>query len=345
MKIYKLFKEDLNQIELLIKTTTFIDKLYNKLYELEINGNKETEEYIETIKCLNKNICYENAIYDDLTYENCIAYFKYIYSTEITNTFLSDRDSLLEQNYSNRIIRRILSTLNFKILSNPVHLQEILEDKIKNYVSDLDDENANSIIERSANVSIQIKNSLDKDLLNMYLSILEDFINNNNYQIFKNKLINSKYNLSFTNKETEKNLVNNNFTIPKEIYIVSTFVTEINGIPQEVYEALTNLYVLETIKEQMIAILEIGDMDYSNVSKATTSILRQSLMRAAISLLSENNLSSISSIFEEHTKSKSYINNHSFDNISKELIASSLQNIKIDRNKQRTLSLSNGKRY
>jgi len=345
MKIYKIFKEDLEKIELLIKTTTFIDKLYNKLYELEINGKKETEEYTETIKCLNTNIGYENTIYNDLTYENCIAYFKYIYSSEITNTFLSDRESLLEQNYSNRIIRRILSTLNFKILSNPIHLQEILEEKLKNYVSDLDDEDSNSIIEHSANVSIQIKNSLDKDLLNMYLSILEEFINNNNYQIFKNQLINSTYNLSFTNKEIEKNLVNNNFTIPKEIYISSTLITEINGLPQKVYEVLTDSYVLETIKEQMIAILEIGDMDYSNVMKATTSILRQCLMRAAISLLSENNLSSISSIFEEHTKSKSYLNNHSYDNISKQLITSSLQNIKNDRNKQRTLSLSNRKRY
>ena len=103
----------------------------------------------------------------------------------------------------------------------------------------------------------------------MYLSILEDFINNNNYQIFKNQLINSKYNLSFTNKEIEKNLVNNSFSIPKEIYISSTLITEINGLPQKVYEVLTDSYVLETIKEQMIAILEIGDMDYILIHKTT----------------------------------------------------------------------------
>jgi hypothetical protein len=341
MKIYKVYQKDIDEIEKLIKITTFIDKLYTKLYELEVNGQKKSNEYIETIECLNLNIGYENAYYEGLSEDKYEFYFEYLYNTKITNKYLSNQTSILKQDYTDRIIRRILSTLHFKIHSNPKHLTQELPEYIKDVLAEMDEDTSNTMLEHSANASIQMTNAIDKDLFNMYLSILDEFINNKDYKMFNKYLINSKYNLSFINKEIEKTLVKNNFSISKEIYVSATFVNELNGLTPEVYEFLTDLSIFEIVKEQLIEILEISDMDYSDIYKATTSILRQCLMRAGISFLSDTKVLTLSSIYEEHTQSETYLNNHQYDYISKQVIATSLQNIKKDKSKKLTLSLHN----
>ena len=109
-------------------------------------------------------------------------------------------------------------------------------------------------------------NNLDKYILNEvdsnYLSYLQDVIDNDNYSHLNNKLIYSKYMLSFVKEDLENTLLNNKFDIVGDNYIGSFMYLDLYNIYEKndinIINILSIYYVTGLIYDHSI----IKDSDY-----------------------------------------------------------------------------------
>ena len=65
MEKYKLVNENYNWLKRIIQITTSIETLYKKLFILEINGQKDTEEYKKTMDYLSIALDVEDNVYEE----------------------------------------------------------------------------------------------------------------------------------------------------------------------------------------------------------------------------------------------------------------------------------------
>jgi len=341
MEVYRLEKKDFEQINNLIKTTSSIDNLYKKIYALEIDGKKDSEDYKKLLDYLNIAIEVETKLYNEynLNSSKCIAWAEYLLSDRLPDGFENDMESIMKQDYSNRIIRRILSVLVHKIVSNHKNVKEMLPTEIMELMKQLGMPNPDKIVSQAVYSSIEIQKAFEKDILNSYLAFLQEFLQKEEYRNFRSQLINSKYNIAFINKEIENSMISNNFDIPDTLYVNSRFVADLLQMDLDLYKLLKNSYGVKTSTQQISEIIEIGDLDYSDPIKATTSILRQCLMRAAFLLMSDEVISDVNYEFHEFVEDKKYLDRHPNDRISEQLIINCFRSIKKDKNKPNVLSL------
>lgn len=341
MEKYRLQTQDFELIEKLTKTTTSIETLYKKMYDLEINGKKETEDFKKIVDYLKIAIDVESKMYQDssLSYQRCIALADYILQDKLPDSFLDDVESIMTQDYSNRVLRRILNILVHKIISDYESVKEMLPTELLDLMFQLGISNPDKMVTQAIYSSIELQKAFEKDTLNGYLVFLQEFINKKDYEAFKEDLIRSKYNTSFINKIIEEDMISNNFDIPETFYLNSKFVADITQTDLKLYGLLKNSYGVKESTKQISEVIEMKDEDYNNPKSATTSILRQCLMRASFLLMSDEVISDINYEFHEFIENEKYLNRHPDDHISERLIINCFKSIKRDKSKQVVLSL------
>ena len=340
MEKYILNTSDFEFINSLIKTTSSIDTLYRKMCELEVNGEKDTEEYQQLLDYLNISLEVENKLYSDakLNYSRCVAIVNFILNKKLPDKFLNDVESIMQQDYSNRILRRILNVLVHKILEDHESLKEMLPNEMIELMYQIGMPNPDKIVSHAIYSSIELQKAFEKDSLNGFLNFLQEFIDNNDYKFYKKDLICTKYNTAFINKSVESEMISNKFEIPATFYINSRFVADITQTDLELYNLLKNLYGTKESTKQISEIIELGDMDYGDSKKAITSILRQCFMRANFLLMSDEAISDVNYEFHEFIEDKKYLERHPQDRISEQLIINCFKSIKKDKNKPCVLS-------
>ena len=136
MENYTLNTNDFELINKLIKLTSSIDTLYKKMYELEINDKKQTEEYQKTLDSLSGYLDLEKRLYNNsnLDFSKCIAIVKFIINKKMPDEILNDVESIMQQDYNNRILRRMLNIFSNKILENYETIKEMLPKEIINFM-------------------------------------------------------------------------------------------------------------------------------------------------------------------------------------------------------------------
>lgn len=340
---YILQKKDFEEIAALINVTTAISNDYKALYNLETNGKKDTEEYKKVLDNLHMDIEFENKLYNEyyhLNYDKCYAWIEYLFENQMPKELKKDIESMMEQDYSNRVIIRILNTLINKMTEDYQNIKKIIPEEVIELLKQLGMPNPDKLASQSAYSNIKIQESLEIDTLNAYLSILQEYIQKEDYRSFRNQLINSKYNITFINKEIEKGMLSNNFDIPETLYINSKMIADLHQVDSNIYDLLKDHYSIQISAKQISEIIEISDMDYSDQNKATTSILRQCLMRASFLLMSDDAISNVNYTFHEFIEGKEYLDRHPNDRISEQLIINCFRSIKKDKNKPNILSLT-----
>ena len=340
MEKYILKSKDYEFINNLIKTTNSIDSIYRKMYDLEINGKKDTEDFNQILDYLSMAIEVEEKLYKEanLSYLQCIAIADYILQDKLPDGFLNDTESIMNQCYDNRVLRRILSILVHKIISDHESVRQMLPEEIIELMEQLGMPNPDKLVSQAIYSSIELQKAFERDIFNGYLAILQEFIVSNTYKNFRNDLIRSKYNTSFINKQIENDMISSKFDIPDTFYVNSRFVADLTQTDLELYKMLKNLYGVKESTKQISEVIEIGDMDYSDSKKAITSILRQCLMRSAFLLMSDEVISDVNYEFHEFVEDKKYLDRHPHDRISEQLIVNCFKAIKKDKNKPCVLS-------
>lgn len=341
MEKYKLVSEDYKWLERIIQTTTSIETLYKKLFDLEIKGQKDTEEYKQIMDYLSIAIDVEDKVYEEanLNYYKCIALADHIIDDRLPEKFLNDTESIMQQDYNNRVLRRILNVLVHKVLSDYDSIREMLPNELIELMKQLGMPNPDELVSKAIYSSIELQKAFEKDTFNGFLAFLQEFINKKDYNSFKEHLIRSKYNTAFINKNIEIDMRSNKFEIPETFYANARFIADLIQVDLDLFYVLKNSYGVKESTKQISEIIEMSDLDYGDTTKATTSILRQCLMRASFFLMSDEVISDVNYEFHEFVENKKYLERHQNDHISEQLVINCFRGIKKDRNKPSVLSL------
>lgn len=184
MEKYVLVEKDIMTIKELLKLSSSISTLYKRLCDLEINGKESTLEYQKVLNYLEVAVEVEDKKYEGLSGRVAIAMFEYIAEDNISIDFLSDAESIMRQDYSNRSTRRVLNNLWKIVFDNPVLFADYAIDNKKKY---------SDMVLKSASEDLKkIKDFMEKTEKSLMLNFLNEYICNSNDQI-KGSLINAKY--------------------------------------------------------------------------------------------------------------------------------------------------------
>lgn len=333
MRKYELEDQDLEFIKSLIKTSKAIETLYEKMYQLEINGQKDTEDYKKIIDYLKMSIDVENKIYEDasLNAERCIALINYILQQRLPDNFLHDIESIMGQRYDNKNLRRILGILANKVSLESLSSKQILSTEMQ-FVYAMLGNNISNII--------RLLKEIENDVVKGFLSILKETISNYRNRQYKNDLIYSKYYTSFINKNIEKIMINNDFDISSEFCIVSKEFADLIQVDSNEYDSLRNSYSKKVSMSQISEVIKMKDVDYNDQKKAICSLLRQCLIRSAFLLMDEENILNIYERFHTFIEDDIFLRVHGDYRISEESITRCFLNAKKDQDKKNELSLS-----
>lgn len=179
----------INIVNLLERATDAIYRAYELLYELEVDGEKNTSKYVMTLNLLHEAICVENDALNRLSetsmVEDALIYFGEKFNREVA--FIINASP--EKKDIPKI--RIMNNLYFKLLENNKHDEHCL-------------------------ISASIfKLNVFVDYLQLALSIVQE----NENDIVKNNLLRMKYVLSMSNSKLENILIRRGFDIETHPYI------------------------------------------------------------------------------------------------------------------------------
>ncbi len=333
MEEYKIDIKDYELIRKLMQTTTSIETLYKKLYDLEIRGLKNSQSYEKYLDYLKIALEVENKTYEDATLstERCAAIFEFLLTDRVPDGFLSDTESIMSQNYNNRVTRRILGILIQKLFSDSEYSKSMVADEIMNKYMITDGSAFDPSLFDSVSASIEMQDALEVDMIRAYLKLLQEFVDSKYLSVYRDDLIKSKYNMVFINKRVENDLVNNKFNVPEILKLDSMLVAELAELDMEVYRLITNIFGVKESAGQISELIEVGDQEYRNSSKVIEAILRQCYMRSAFLFMSEDSISDINYEFYEFIEGDNYLQRHPNDHISEKIITSGFDSIKDDR--------------
>ena len=109
---YKLSQRDYKIITEIIKITSSIDTIYRKLYNLEINNKKDSNEYKELLGYLDISLEVEKKYYNKINFNKCKLIINYLLEERMPCDPNSDLETIILQGNFNRVIRRIISILH-----------------------------------------------------------------------------------------------------------------------------------------------------------------------------------------------------------------------------------------
>lgn len=370
MNKYVMEKQDFEQIADLIKTTSSIETLYKRLFELEVEGKKDADVHRTTLDYLDIALEVENKLYSDCNLDSskCIAWVNYLlkerfsencdievediikqyFDVEFKNapkySFADGLESIMKQDYSNRVIRRILNILIDKIITDRQFIKEQLPNGMEGLAkqSGIDKSDkivlpiilqiiSESVLKTLYN-NIEIQKVLEEDLLNSYLYFLQESMSHNECGHFVMQLLRSKYNVAFINRNIENTMITSSFNIPDKIYMNSQLDSD---------SSKKENCGIDIALQQMGEIIMMNDMAYNDSNRAVTSTLRQRLMRAAFLFISDESLSELNYKFHEFVEGDEYLDIWPDDKISEQLIANCFRSIKKDKAKVNILSMEN----
>lgn len=313
---------DFKKIESLLKKVTNIDKIYEKLYTLEIEGKKDTEEYEKHLEYLLIFLECEEKIYKEANLSITKA-LSWIY-------FLNEKSD-------NKIVVRIIYNLFSLITANYNKLASLSHEELQ-YIAKALSINASGTNKDTIAKCIVLKDNIEKNLYYTFLNFLESNIESTTNIELKNNLIAGKYNTLFTNPKIEKLVLSNKFDISPIPHVIEDAYTILSPLNNDLYRCVKDLISHTIATGEISELLKMNDTDYNDIQKTTTSTYRECMLRAAFQIMSDEKISDLNFNFHEYIESKNYQNDHPNDHISYNLIIHHFNEIKTDKIKRKTLS-------
>lgn len=331
-------KEDYQVLESLFKTSESIEKIYQRLYKLEINGKKNSIEYRKYFDYLNISLEVEQRLYNenDMNAIKCSALLDYILKEKLLHC-VSDDECIAKRNYKNANIRRV-----YNILDNKMH---------EDYEGMKDLEANDSVDETSFDKeyldfrfrSFLVKQNIEKETNMNFLIFLNEYYNKSSFKNFRNDITRIKYYLAMINKDIESELIYNNFEIIKNVLINSNIYAYCYGMSNTDYLMLQKYFGQVNAMEQINNILKYNDLQYLDFNNSCDICIRSCLLRSYLLLLDDLTLLELNDMFKEnlYKKAKEKIKHY----VSESIIKDCFYNLYVDRNKQFILRLGDNKNH
>ncbi|MBQ8472266.1 MAG: hypothetical protein IJ501_02040 [Bacilli bacterium] len=231
-------KNDITLLNKLLEISKKILKIYNNLYNLEINNQLNSLEYKKQLGYL--TICkeIEDELYKQINYSKISDYIEYSDRANLFKDF-SDYDLILDDFndllFAKRVYNR-LHDLNTSRLVN-IYQEELL----------------NKTDEPPFDHSIYVTTSIHDDIENLLIYLTSNY----NNRTYKDKLIKVKYLISYFNSRIELTNLNNLF-INDKLFLQSKLTCDNLNFHDKSYKRLLRIYYLKYIK------LHIKELDTIN---------------------------------------------------------------------------------
>lgn len=268
--IKKLNSQDKELLHKLSEISKKILKIYNNLYYLEINNQKNSLEYEQNLEYLDICLELEQELYKKVNKEKIYDYIKHTDDTNLFETF-SDYDTLLNDFCDLYFLKRVYNKLNNLALENLVELYQ------------------NSDIEKndypSFDVSIFITNQIHDDIENLLIYLTTNLSKEN--KVYEQELIKIKYMISYFNPRIENN-IKNSFENQNQVILLSKAISDTFDIDDKNYNKLLLSYFLKYIKIHINGLINIKDQDYQEHFQRLRSRIYENIIRAYLEMEPSN---------------------------------------------------------
>ena len=242
-------------IEEILKVYYQINSIYNNLYKLEYDDKKDSVEFIELLDVLKILILQEKDLFDKL-----YSQFDDLYEYQVFDN-------------GDPFVKRLNDFMNFyealNCRINDNDSKEEMDDKIYNMKCG------------------KLYKSCSRNIFLVYLSFLQEYIDDSNYSYMKDKILAFKYYNGFINHDVEGSLVDFNCDINKVNYVNVYLIAESLGIDINMCDNVIIDCFKDTIEVTVSQILSMNDIDYNDVNKYAMVINNQAMLRAGLALLGQ----------------------------------------------------------
>ena len=328
--------DELKKMENLIKVTESINSLYQKMINLELKGQRDTKEYQTLLDYLTIALDTENRLYNELLidYDKVFLLVDYLDSEdEVINI-----DSIIEGYSNSKVPSRIMKSLLKEVVASEKFANSLIPNKYKQLIRLLNLNEAEELITKKILATIDLDMAFTRDISVVYLAMLEEFINNSDYEDYLDNLIKTKYDIIFINRDIEKEFIANGFRASKTPDLSSELCANISDIDYEVYDYLKNQIFSDIAIEQIEYLFSINDNDYKNENICEKALLRQCLLRAIFLILDDEIIDAINENVHNIIESDDYLEAFPEAKISEKNIINCFKKIKLDRGKIKVYS-------
>ncbi|MDD2208807.1 MAG: hypothetical protein PHU45_05640 [Bacilli bacterium] len=183
----KLGESDYKHINSLIKIASSIDTIYKRLYQLEINNQKESDEYKNLLEYLDISLEVEKNNYDKINFNKCNLIVNYLLEERMPCNAKTDLETIILQENLNRVMRRVITNLNNRLLNNHHELQKMIPSQFMEILQGF--EITNEFVLKSIKSSIKMKQSFENETLNTFLIFLKEAAEDKKNLSFRDKLL------------------------------------------------------------------------------------------------------------------------------------------------------------
>lgn len=244
-----------------------INNIYLEMFKLELSNNKNSVSFLEMINLLGEKRIEEERM------------FKSFFNNLSNEDY--DKYESLDEVIDNPLIKRFSDYIRF---NNELNIN-------------INDDN----VDRVNYAKIYI--ACTRNIFLIYLSFLQELIDDDKYISFRKKLISYKYYNSFICHDVEYSNILNNFNVDKNNYLDLYFVGRMLKIDYKEVDKIIFECLEDTIMTSISTIMSFNDDDYNEPDKYVVSLNSQCMLRAGISIISEseyyNIVSNIDSLIEE----------------------------------------------
>lgn len=323
---------DLNLLEALIKNSESIKVLYDKLYNLEINNQKNTDEYKKILKYLIIAKEVEVQIYDNagLDYDKCSLMVNYIIDNITSKQFLSNEESLILQDYRGISLRRIINSLLYKMRVDYTDIGDKICNSIGSLFTKMGINDPESFINNSVSHTLKFQVDFENNLTSSYILYLEEILQDKVNQKYREEIIKSKYYTTFINAQLEDEMILYNFGAFDKLPL---FNAKYSYEDKNVHYMLANSYASDDAIHHIGELLELSDKDYLDDKNKLNSLLRECMLRSTFRFISDEVLIDINDRFNSLINGDIYNMSHKNDHIGIDKVKNCFRLIRKDKNR------------
>ncbi len=224
-----LSNQDKENIDMLMRLGESIFSNIEILRNLDSSGFKESQEYKNTIICMNSTLDFENEIYNRIDPEKIYDYILYLNNDfKILINDYQQIEQLLNVDLTDICIKRILNRLYEKLSNNRQFIN-----------SDIQILSINSKTKEKNNLAfidfVNINLAISKDIINTLLGIIDKELKISNSQETTLLLLKIKYYLSFLYPFIENEFLNKNYETNQNVYLTSESLAYNFNIDYKIY--------------------------------------------------------------------------------------------------------------
>ena len=337
MNIINFNEEELTQIEEFLKAATEINNIYNNLYQLEVSGQIDSNDYKKQLEILKESIKNENENYQNanLTFQKSI---KIIELLSITQPTLKNDNLtyIIEQQDNNIIIRRVINILLTKTINYKDYAKNCLSTGFFEDLKDIEIPIDKEEIYTNFHNEAKVEEAINNDITSIFLSILQEELIK--YPKYREKLLKAKYNTIFINKNIEELLIFNNLEITNIVYLNSKLINDLTKTSPIIYETIKSVEINIKIMSQIKKILNTEDESYTHENASISLIINKCYIRALLSLMNEEELQELNKKIDYLLNNKPYKETYQ---VSEKAITSCLKKAKKDKERVHIISITN----